>query len=270
MKGCLRTPFEDQAKRSSRVNQEIELLVRVRLVIRLPTYPCRRDQAFVVRPGVEILKTCFPREDYELSSRNLTLSELLYSVFDTMPRDVRDQCAGFRARPRFNHSLGGAMTTLAYVCRIVFDLIPSRFKVRDMFSAYVTCMGFSLNPAFEKHSGPRGRINLSMGRSVFLGSSLCSVGFPRSISCTFEAVSYNSRSSVMIFAYMPYFTVWLGVKDVFTQIAKDVVGQGLDHGRCSLRGLIQNKCGVACGMTAFSDVAEGKERQKKASRKAKK
>uniref|UniRef100_A0A0D3D3T2 Uncharacterized protein n=1 Tax=Brassica oleracea var. oleracea TaxID=109376 RepID=A0A0D3D3T2_BRAOL len=36
MKGCLRTPFEDQAKRSSieRVNQEIELAVRVRLVIR--------------------------------------------------------------------------------------------------------------------------------------------------------------------------------------------------------------------------------------------
>ncbi|WZZ64876.1 hypothetical protein YC2023_076246 [Brassica napus] len=25
--------------------------------------------------------------------------------------------------------------------------------------------------------------------------------------------------------------VWLGVKDVFTQIAKDVVGQGLDHER---------------------------------------
>uniref|UniRef100_A0A0D3BL71 Uncharacterized protein n=1 Tax=Brassica oleracea var. oleracea TaxID=109376 RepID=A0A0D3BL71_BRAOL len=33
MKGCLRTPFEDQAERSSRVNQEIELLVHVRLVI---------------------------------------------------------------------------------------------------------------------------------------------------------------------------------------------------------------------------------------------
>uniref|UniRef100_A0A0D3E8R1 Uncharacterized protein n=1 Tax=Brassica oleracea var. oleracea TaxID=109376 RepID=A0A0D3E8R1_BRAOL len=31
--GCLRTPFEDQAERSSRVNQEIELLVHVRLVI---------------------------------------------------------------------------------------------------------------------------------------------------------------------------------------------------------------------------------------------
>ena len=24
--------------------------------------------------------------------------------------------------------------------------------------------------------------------------------------------------------------LWLGVKDVFTQIAKDVVGQGLEHG----------------------------------------
>uniref|UniRef100_A0A0D2ZUU2 Transposase MuDR plant domain-containing protein n=1 Tax=Brassica oleracea var. oleracea TaxID=109376 RepID=A0A0D2ZUU2_BRAOL len=31
MKGCLRTPFEDQAERSSRVNQEIKLLVHVRL-----------------------------------------------------------------------------------------------------------------------------------------------------------------------------------------------------------------------------------------------
>uniref|UniRef100_A0A0D3EC76 Uncharacterized protein n=1 Tax=Brassica oleracea var. oleracea TaxID=109376 RepID=A0A0D3EC76_BRAOL len=33
MKGCLRTLFEDQAERSSRMNQEIELLVRVRLMI---------------------------------------------------------------------------------------------------------------------------------------------------------------------------------------------------------------------------------------------
>uniref|UniRef100_A0A0D3CE47 Uncharacterized protein n=1 Tax=Brassica oleracea var. oleracea TaxID=109376 RepID=A0A0D3CE47_BRAOL len=31
MKGCLRTPFEDQAERTSRVNKEIELLVHVRL-----------------------------------------------------------------------------------------------------------------------------------------------------------------------------------------------------------------------------------------------
>ncbi|KAF3597974.1 hypothetical protein DY000_02022547 [Brassica cretica] len=37
-------------------------------------------------------------------------------------------------------TLRGAMTTSTYVSRIVFDLIPSRFKVCDMFSAYVTCM----------------------------------------------------------------------------------------------------------------------------------
>ncbi|KAF3503950.1 hypothetical protein F2Q69_00043686 [Brassica cretica] len=28
-------------------------------------------------------------------------------VFDTMPRDVRDQCAGFRARPRFTPGFRG-------------------------------------------------------------------------------------------------------------------------------------------------------------------
>ena len=61
-------------------------------------------------------------------------------AFDTMPRDVRDQCAWFRARLRSNHGFRAAMTTLTYVSRIIFDLIPSRFKVRDMFSAYTTCM----------------------------------------------------------------------------------------------------------------------------------
>ncbi|KAF3522114.1 hypothetical protein F2Q69_00047402 [Brassica cretica] len=224
MKGCLHTPFEDQAKRSSRVNQEIELLVRVHLrpgphwfgryvatrsalvrslrsditkdlvgryvvtdsfagqstgqslrsdrdsfagrslrsdrpnglvglyvatdsfsgrslrmelvatsvisgllvLLRVecdkigaaPCEGCLRTlvegiKPFLVCPGVEILKTCFRREDYELSSwQDLGLIT----------------------------ALGGAMTTSAYVSRIVFNLIPSRFKVIDMFSAYVTCM----------------------------------------------------------------------------------------------------------------------------------
>ncbi|KAF2576039.1 hypothetical protein F2Q70_00003712 [Brassica cretica] len=94
--------------------------------------------------------------------------------------------------------------------------------------------------------------------------------------------------------------VWLGVKDVFTQIAKDVVGQGLDHGtltvkgqralveidrpgllelsvlrwlivietilcfRRSLTGFIQNQCRVSCGTIACSDVTEGNETQKPA------
>uniref|UniRef100_A0A0D3DKV0 Uncharacterized protein n=1 Tax=Brassica oleracea var. oleracea TaxID=109376 RepID=A0A0D3DKV0_BRAOL len=32
--------------------------------------------------------------------------------------------------------------------------------------------------------------------------------------------------------------VWLGVKDVFTQIAKDVVGQGLDHGTLTFKVML--------------------------------
>ena len=32
------------------------------------------------------------------------------------------------------------MTISTYISRIIFDLIPSRFKVRDMFSAYVNCL----------------------------------------------------------------------------------------------------------------------------------
>ncbi|KAF2540149.1 hypothetical protein F2Q68_00030407 [Brassica cretica] len=40
-------------------------------------------------------------------------------------------------------------------------------------------------------------------------------------------------------------------------------------GRRSLRGLLHNHCGISCGMTAFSDVTEGKERLKPASRRAK-
>ncbi|WZY77738.1 hypothetical protein YC2023_024122 [Brassica napus] len=33
--------------------------------------------------------------------------------------------------------------------------------------------------------------------------------------------------------------VWLGVKDVFTQIAKDVVSQGLEHGTFGQRDLVE-------------------------------
>ncbi|WZZ70110.1 hypothetical protein YC2023_081480 [Brassica napus] len=36
--------------------------------------------------------------------------------------------------------LEGAMTNSTYVSRFSFILIPYRFKVRDRFSAYTTCM----------------------------------------------------------------------------------------------------------------------------------
>ncbi|KAF3497165.1 hypothetical protein DY000_02054065 [Brassica cretica] len=60
---------------------------------------------FVVRLGVK-------KEDYELSShaRILAKRQILGSrikVLDTMPRDVRDQCTGFRARPRFTPGFRG-------------------------------------------------------------------------------------------------------------------------------------------------------------------
>ncbi|KAF3581530.1 hypothetical protein DY000_02032665 [Brassica cretica] len=50
-------------------------------------------------------------------------------------------------------------------------------------------------------------------------------------------------------------------RDVFTQIAKDVVGRGLDHGRRSQRGLLHNQRGVSDGMTVFSDMTKGNETQ---------
>ncbi|WZZ27326.1 hypothetical protein YC2023_010727 [Brassica napus] len=60
--------------------------------------------------------------------------------------------------------------------------------------------------------------------------------------------------------------LWIGVKDVFTRIAKGVV----DHGSRSPRVLIHNQCGISCWMIACSDVTEGNERQKPESRRAKK
>ncbi|KAF3573453.1 hypothetical protein F2Q69_00058883 [Brassica cretica] len=67
------------------------------------------------------LQRMIEREDYELSSRMLTLCELLYPVFDIMPRDVRDQCAGFRVRPRSDHGFRG--------CDDYFNLrFPYRFR----------------------------------------------------------------------------------------------------------------------------------------------
>ncbi|KAL0836627.1 hypothetical protein Bca101_088517 [Brassica carinata] len=67
--------------------------------------------------------------------------------------------------------------------------------------------------------------------------------------------------------------LWLGVKEVFTQIAKDIVGQGLDHVTfvltLSLRKTKSNQCGVSCGMIACLDVTEENEKQKPASRRAK-
>ncbi|KAF2594579.1 hypothetical protein F2Q70_00043010 [Brassica cretica] len=167
MKGCLRTLFEDQAERSSRVNQEIELLVRVRLQPSLAgVRSLRSNRAWLVRGPMAILELVCGRLGYvsvasrqsvfsgsiEIRTRfyrkrlsNMLLPMAFYigvegrlrvvisrsnigqetnfgsriRVFDTMPRDVRDQCAEFRARPR----------------------------------CFTILQRSSLSPAFEKHSG---------------------------------------------------------------------------------------------------------------------
>ena len=43
-------------------------------------------------------------EDVRILAKRQILGSRI-RVFDTMPRDVRDQCAGFRARPRFTFGL---------------------------------------------------------------------------------------------------------------------------------------------------------------------
>uniref|UniRef100_A0A0D3BV92 Uncharacterized protein n=1 Tax=Brassica oleracea var. oleracea TaxID=109376 RepID=A0A0D3BV92_BRAOL len=94
-----------------------------------------------------------------------------------------------------------------------------------------------------------------------------------------QASATSREAEDLLFFRMPWFVLEMFAdlkmfpdvaRDVFTQIAKDVVGQGLDHGGRNPRGLLNNQCGISGGMTAFSDVTEGKERQKPASRRAKK
>ncbi|WZZ59514.1 hypothetical protein YC2023_059621 [Brassica napus] len=89
---------------------------------------------FIVRLGVKVRMTSFPARPLRSSfyvevirrvladgilygcrgkttnARILAKRQILGSrikVFDTMPRDVRDQCAGFRARPRFTPGFRG-------------------------------------------------------------------------------------------------------------------------------------------------------------------
>ncbi|KAF3540169.1 hypothetical protein F2Q69_00021565 [Brassica cretica] len=101
-----------------------------------------RIKPFIVRLGVK-------REDYELSSRFLKTLEYwprdkfwdLVSGCLILCLEMLETCVlGLGQELGLITTLGGAMTTSTYVSRIVFNLIPSRFKVRDMFSAYVTSL----------------------------------------------------------------------------------------------------------------------------------
>nr|VDD23449.1 unnamed protein product [Brassica oleracea] len=132
MKGCLRTPFEDQAERSSRVNQEIELLVLVRLRPSLArARSLRRDRrpssvrawSLRIDRAVCMCGSCVVTELARILAKRQILGSRI-KVFDTMPRDVRDQCAGFRARPRFTPVIGAVVTQLFWLCmKVVLSFI---------------------------------------------------------------------------------------------------------------------------------------------------
>ncbi|KAF2574902.1 hypothetical protein F2Q70_00004563 [Brassica cretica] len=137
--------------------------------------------------------------------------------------------------------------------------------------------------------GRFGYVSVASGQSVFSGSIEIRTRFYRKASAT----SRNAEDLFFFCMLRFVLEMFVGLKmfrdiakDVFTQIAKDVVGQGLDHegqralveidrpslpelSVCSLKGLIQNQCGVSCGTIACSDVTEGNETQKPVSRMAK-
>ncbi|KAF3500472.1 hypothetical protein F2Q69_00042379 [Brassica cretica] len=64
-----------------------------------------REGASGVR-STNVCKSCGISEDARILAKRQILGSRI-KVFDTMPRDVRDQCAGFRARPRFTPGFRG-------------------------------------------------------------------------------------------------------------------------------------------------------------------
>ncbi|KAF3573297.1 hypothetical protein F2Q69_00058428 [Brassica cretica] len=159
-KGCddyfdLRFPFDESTKNNARFHRkalrkdfftEITLLERDKIGA-APYDGCLRIlvegiKPFVVRLGVKFSAVCklarflktleyWPRDKFwDLVSGCLILClEMLESSVLSLGQDLGLITA-----------LRGAMTTSTYVSRIVFDLIQSRFKFRDMFSAYLTCI----------------------------------------------------------------------------------------------------------------------------------
>nr|VDD51306.1 unnamed protein product [Brassica oleracea] len=121
MKGCLRTPFEDQAERSPRVNQEIELLVRVRL---RPSTP-RLAKPSMLRSdrSTPFSATSTPRSDRSTPPRHVATEALV-----SFGRYVATSfCAGCYA--------------------------ATLFASFSDFSCFAMLQGISLSPRFGKHSG---------------------------------------------------------------------------------------------------------------------
>ena len=88
---------------------------------------------------MNVRKFCFSElhEHWNTSEETyFGISYLLISCLEMLETSV----LGLRQDLGLLLVLGGAMTNSAYVSRYSFNLIPYRFKVRDRFSAYTTCM----------------------------------------------------------------------------------------------------------------------------------
>uniref|UniRef100_A0A0D3BUQ8 Uncharacterized protein n=1 Tax=Brassica oleracea var. oleracea TaxID=109376 RepID=A0A0D3BUQ8_BRAOL len=171
MKGCLRTPFEDQAERCSRVSQEIELLVAF-------IWSLRSDRAVCV----------------------------------------------------FGHYVATERSDRAW-------LELGRYVATELGLCFAKLQGFSLSLAFEKRSGLSTDFSSQNCCSSLDASNLiCDRGI-RTEGMFRIALGALLRISLSDGAMVSQI-VWLGVKDVFTQIAKDVVGQGLDDGTLTFKRII--------------------------------
>nr|VDD31109.1 unnamed protein product [Brassica oleracea] len=162
MKGCLRTPFEDQAERSSRVNQEFELLMHVRLVIGCQSWKQSMSrimpQSFYV-PRVLSLKSCpsclSPRTPYILSPRSVAsgLLALLNVERDKIGAAPYDGCLctlvtgvkPFVVRLGVKFSavckLAGFLKTLEYWQRDKFWDLVSKFLILCLEMLEISALG---------------------------------------------------------------------------------------------------------------------------------
>uniref|UniRef100_A0A0D3BVT1 Uncharacterized protein n=1 Tax=Brassica oleracea var. oleracea TaxID=109376 RepID=A0A0D3BVT1_BRAOL len=210
---------------------------------------------FVVLLGVKALMTCFPARPLRSSLyveviMHVAADGILYGLrkltgflktLEYWPRDkfwglvsgcliqcremLETSVLGLEQDLGLIMALGGAMTTSTYVSHIIFDMIPSCFKVHDMFSAYMTCMvGFSfVCRVFVVENVLRccKSLVLTLRRRNIFG--LFADVRSQNCYCCSDANSSICDQGIRTEG------------DVFTQIAKDVVGQGLDHGTLTLR-----------------------------------
>nr|VDD51783.1 unnamed protein product [Brassica oleracea] len=221
MKGCLRTPFEDQAERSSRVNQEIEQLVHVRLrSSRVRGWSQRSDRASGRARSPRSLIKPF------VVSRLLALLKVERDKFGAAPYDGCLRTLVEEIKPfvvlgvKFSAvcKLVEFLKTLEYWQRDKFWDLVSKFLILCLEMLETSAMGLgqdlgiSLSPAFGKNSGLTTDVR-SQNCCSYL-DLICDRGVRTKGSRKF--VPGKRHPPIPCFAVLSF-------------IAKDVVAKGLDH-----------------------------------------